>query len=391
MAWYHPGIQRSSLSASAIVFPRLNKKPVPRALRAAEFFAGIGLVKLALERHGWQVVFSNDIDPDKLEMYKANFGEDHFSLDDIHKLDPAQIPACDLFTGSFPCNDLSIAGAGAGLSGKESSAFWGLIEILKSLGPKKPPLVMLENVVGFLQSHDGRDFETALRALNKLGYAVDAFILNAIHWTPQSRARLFVIAQMSDVDRDSPAMVSDARPQALCAFIATRPNIRWNIRDLPPLPESNVRLKDIVQDLPDDDPHWWNRQRAEYFFAQLSEKHLATARDMIAQPHHKYATAFRRIRKGRSMAELRTDGFAGCLRTPRGGSGRQILFKAGHGEYRVRLLTARECARLQGVGDDYVIDVGLNQALFGFGDAVCVPAVAWIAEHYLTPIALSLT
>ena len=83
------------------------------------------------------------------------------------------------------------------------------------------------------------------------------------------------------------------------------------------------------------------------------------------------------------MAELRTDGIAGCLRTPRGGSGRQILFKAGKSRYQVRLLTARECARLQGVPDDYVIDVPLNKALFGFGDAVCVPAVEWILRHAL--------
>lgn len=85
------------------------------------------------------------------------------------------------------------------------------------------------------------------------------------------------------------------------------------------------------------------------------------------------------------MAELRTDGLAGCLRTPKGGSGRQILFKAGKGLYQVRLLTARECARLQGVPDDYQIAVPLNQALFGFGDAVCVPAIEWITQHYLLP------
>lgn len=108
----------------------------------------------------------------------------------------------------------------------------------------------------------------------------------------------------------------------------------------------------------------------------------------MGQNSYQYATAFRRVRNGKSMAELRTDGIAGCLRTPRGGSGRQILFKAGKGKYQVRLLTARECARLQGVPDEYVINVGLNQALFGFGDAVCVPAIQWIAEHYLTPATL---
>jgi DNA (cytosine-5)-methyltransferase 1 len=85
------------------------------------------------------------------------------------------------------------------------------------------------------------------------------------------------------------------------------------------------------------------------------------------------------------VAELRTDGIAGCLRTPRGGSARQILFKAGYGRYECRLLSPRECARLMGA-DDYRIEVPNNQALFGFGDAVCVPAIEWIVTHYLMPL-----
>ena len=110
---------------------------------------------------------------------------------------------------------------------------------------------------------------------------------------------------------------------------------------------------------------------------------------MIRAPRRTYATVFRRVRATGSMAELRTDGIAGCLRTPRGGSGRQILFAAGKGRFAVRLLTARECARLMGA-DDFLLDVPLNQALFGFGDAVCVPAIRWIADNYLTPLATAL-
>lgn len=106
---------------------------------------------------------------------------------------------------------------------------------------------------------------------------------------------------------------------------------------------------------------------------------------MIKGKEISYGTVFRRVRNGRSMAELRTDGIAGCLRTPRGGSGRQILFQAGKGKYSVRLLTPRECARLMGA-DDFTITGTLNQALFGFGDAVCVPVIQWIAENYLTPV-----
>jgi DNA (cytosine-5)-methyltransferase 1 len=130
---------------------------------------------------------------------------------------------------------------------------------------------------------------------------------------------------------------------------------------------------------------WWSRERAEYLLNQMSPKHRAEAEAMIQGRDISYGTVFRRVRNGRSMAELRTDGIAGCLRTPRGGSGRQILFVAGKGQFAVRLLTPRECARLMGA-DDFVIKVPLNQALFGFGDAVCVPVIEWIANNYLNPL-----
>lgn len=364
-------------------------RPGKRGLTAAEFFAGIGLVRLALERQGWRVAFANDIDPDKAEMYRHNWpDDDHLKVGDIHQLESSELPACDLFTASFPCNDLSVAGKGAGLNGKESSAFWGLVRLVRELGERRPALVLIENVAGFLGSHGGKDFETALLALNEAGYSVDAFLLNAVRWTPQSRARLFVVARRDEGgQRVSFVMETDARPKALVRFINTHPDIRWDIRGLPPLPEPRLKLEDIVEDLPDFDPHWWPEERVEYFMNQLSPRHAAQAQAMIEGPAPRFATAFRRVRKGRSMAELRTDGIAGCLRTPRGGSGRQILFKAGQGRRQVRLLTARECARLQGVPDDYVINVPLNQALFGFGDAVCVPAIEWIVEHCLTPFA----
>lgn len=356
---------------------------------AAEFFAGIGLVRLALERHGWQIAFANDIDPDKAEMYRHNWpANDHLAVSDIHELNTNDIPKCDLFTASFPCNDLSIAGKWEGLSGKESSAFWGFVDLIRKMGNRKPPLVLLENVVGFLMSHGGRDFEQALLALNDLGYTVDAFILNAVHWVPQSRARLFVVAKLDcGIERNTNAPVSKARPESLANFINLNPSIRWDIRRLPALPTPRKKLEDILEDLPLGDPHWWNVDRADYFMGQLSSRHETLAKKMVSGKRYTYATAFRRVRNGRSMAELRTDGIAGCLRTPRGGSGRQILLKAGHGKHFVRLLTARECARLQGVSENYKIDVPLNQALFGFGDAVCVPAIEWIAKNYLKQLA----
>jgi len=361
---------------------------IPPRRSVAEFFAGIGLVRLALERQGWSVVFANDNDPQKAEMYRANFDGDHLTTADIRSLKADDIPDCTLYTASFPCNNLSIAGGMSGLDGEHSSMFWEFTRILREKGDSKPPLILLENVVGFMMSHGGRDFEAAMLELNSLGYSVDALIANASHFTPQSRARMFIIGKLAP--RHDPMVVvetSNARSIPLMKYIASHQNIAWDVRPLPDLPEPSATLDDIVENLPASDPLWWNEVRTEYFMNQLSEKHLASAQQMISGHKYTYATAFRRVRHGRSMAELRTDGIAGCLRTPRGGSGRQILFKAGRGKYAVRLLSGRECARLQGVPDDYKIDVPLNQALFGFGDAVCVPVVEWIVENYLTPVA----
>jgi DNA (cytosine-5)-methyltransferase 1 len=362
----------------------------------AEFFAGIGLMRIGLEQAGWRVVWANDIDEDKYNMYSGHFEDDiaHFEIGDIHKIDTTGIPSVSLATASFPCNDLSLAGSRHGLAGQHSSAFWGFIDILKSLGKRRPPLVMLENVAGFLNSNEGNDFRDACLALNCLGYTVDAFIINAALFVPQSRVRLFLIGKRADrQDTITPCQTADTlsfyesqcRPAALADFILWHPEINWSVRSLPLIHKKETTVSDILEDIPVNSAIWWSKERAIYLLNQMSAKHGAIAKKMINAKKITYGTVFRRVRYGRSMAELRTDGIAGCLRTPRGGSGRQILFAAGRGRYAVRLLTPRECARLMGV-DDYNITMPMNQALFGFGDAVCVPVIKWIAENYLNPI-----
>ncbi len=357
----------------------------------AEFFAGIGLMRIGLEKGGWRTDFANDIDEDKWRMYSDHFGVGgEFVLEDVHKLTADKIPTVALATASFPCNDLSLAGARAGLIGKNSSAFWGFIDALKKMGSRRPPLILLENVAGFLTSNDGEDFHDALSALNRLGYAVDAFIIDASRFVPQSRQRLFVVGSAKNkapmIARDTMQFhESDVRPRALADFIMWNSDIDWCIRKLPLLPTSTKKLSEIIEHLSPNSKMWWSDERSNYLLNQMSPKHRAIADAMIAGSRVSYGTVFRRVRNGRSMAELRTDEVAGCLRTPRGGSGRQILFAAGKGRFAVRLVTPRECARLMGA-DDFVIRVPLNQALFGFGDAVCVPVIEWIAKNYLNPL-----
>jgi DNA (cytosine-5)-methyltransferase 1 len=366
--------------------------PLPQQRTFAEFFAGVGLMRIGLERQGWKIAFANDICSDKYEMYAAHFddADDHFVIEDIHKLRADEVPTVTLATASFPCNDLSLAGARAGLKGKQSSAFYGFIRVLREMGQRRPRLVLLENVTGFLTSRSGGDFRAALLELNRLGYTVDPFIIDAVHFVPQSRQRLFVVAEqqaekgsaIEEKAKNAEFFESEIRPRALAEFIFSNPGINWRLRDLPTLPKSRRRLTSILENLPDDSPEWWSEKRTAYLLNQMSQRHRVIADKMINSAGWSFGTVFRRVRAGGSMAELRVDGIAGCLRTPRGGSGRQILIKAGFGEFFARLLTPRECSRLMGA-DDFTISGSLNQALFGFGDAVCVPVIEWIAQHYL--------
>jgi DNA (cytosine-5)-methyltransferase 1 len=362
----------------------------------AEFFAGVGLMRMGLERAGWKIAFANDICTDKFEMYAGHFDDtdDHFLVEDIHTLSADEVPTVTLATASFPCNDLSLAGARAGLKGSQSSAFYGFIRVLRDMGRRRPRLVLLENVTGFLTSDSGRDFRAALLELNRLGYSVDPFIVDALHFVPQSRSRLFVVAELESDKQPSPIeekptragfFESEIRPRALAEFIFDHPGINWRLRDLPPLPKSRRRLTSILENLPHDSPEWWSEKRTAYLLNQMSQRHRIIADKMISSAGWSFGTVFRRVRAGGSMAELRVDGIAGCLRTPRGGSGRQILVKAGFGDFYARLLTPRECGRLMGA-DDFVISGSLNKALFGFGDAVCVPVIEWIANNYLNRV-----
>ena len=348
-------------------------------------------MRIGLEHAGWETIWANDIDVDKMEIYNGHFPDAsrHFVLGDVHKIDAKDFPDVTLATASFPCNDLSLAGARKGLAGTHSSAFWGFIRILEEIGVRRPPIVLLENVPGFLTSNNGNDFREACFALNRLGYALDALMIDAAHFVPQSRQRLFIIGTRgfpkSSKLLETPSFLqTSARPSILADFILWNPDIDWNIRDVPSLPARRMTLSDILEDLPHNSSFWWSEERANYLLNQMSPRHREIADGMISGMETTFGTVFRRVRNGRSMAELRTDGIAGCLRTPRGGSGRQILFVAGGGKYRVRLLTPRECARLMGA-DNYSLPktLNLNQALFGFGDAVCVDVIRWIANYYL--------
>jgi len=358
-------------------------------MTVAEFFAGIGLMGHGLELDGWSVAFSHDMDPKKRAMYAGQFGAGHYVLGDIHELDADAVPTVTLATASFPCTDLSAAGKRAGLQGAQSSAYWGFVRVIDEMAERRPSLILLENVPGLLSSHDGQDLEDALLALNGLGYAVDMFIVDAARFLPQSRKRLFIVGtrkQLGDGHQAAtvPPVVTPARPRTVTEFIIAHQGIKWQLRELPSFPQRSLSLADIVEHLPDDDPRWWPEDKVADALDRVRDRHRPALEDLRAGEEWSWLPAFWRGHDGVTCCDPRMDGIAGCLRAG-GGFTRQLLLQLGHGRLMARWMTPRETARLMGIGD-YEITVSVNQALKGFGDAVCVPVVQWVSENYLTPL-----
>lgn len=360
----------------------------------AEYFAGVGLVRLGLERAGWKVIFANDFSLQKFEMYQGYYPDasDHYLIEDILNLGTSDVPLTLLATSSFPCIDLSLAGNLNGIHGEHSSAFWGFIRILKAQASLSPILVLVENVPGWLSSNQGDDFRLTVKALNDLGYACDAFVLDARRFTPQSRLRVFLIGVKQPllkmirdlIDHRSPSLTT----KRLQSAIDQNLGLNWlklPIPEPPPLIKSGL-LEQIIESIPASDPRWWSHEKVDHHLDMMVPSHRARVEELSKGRSWAYRTFYRRMRSGQQRAEVRQDDTAGCLRTAVGGSSRQFLIAAGFEQVRLRNMTSREYARLQGVPDDYPINVEENQALTGFGDAVCVPAITWIARNVLNPL-----
>lgn len=362
----------------------------------AEYFAGIGLVRMGLQAAGWQVVFANDISPKKQEMYQAFFGDSrHYAAGDIFDINPPSVPRASLATCSFPCIDLSLAGNRGGINGAHSSAFWGFVRILKQQGDEAPPLVLVENVPGWLSSNGGADFRMTVKALNDLGYFCDVFTLDALRFRPQSRLRVFLVGVKSMQNAQGPSVML-VRPRSLASVALRRSllanrDLNWFGAEIPePPPLLTGGLSNIIEIMGESDDRWWSREQVERHLEMMDTAHRDRVESLTTSDYIQYRTFFRRRRNGEQRAEVRDDDIAGCLRTAVGGSGKQFLIKAGRGQVKMRSLTPREYARLQGVSDSFRISAREVQALTAFGDAVCVPVIEWIGLNVLNPLTRNL-
>jgi len=364
-----------------------------------EFFCGGGMARAGLGE-GWTCLFANDFDAKKGRAYAANWGAAALKVGDVAKLSTRDLPgAPDLVWASFPCQDLSLAGVGAGLDGARSGAFWPFWRLMRHLGAERraPRAIVLENVCGALTAHGGADFAAIANAIVAAGYRIGALVIDAAHFLPQSRPRLFIVAVAADLV--IPAVCLAERPES----IWTPPALRaaherlareaancWLWLSLPSPPQRNQSLANLLDDNLSG-AEWHTAAQTQRLVSLMSPLQRAKLSTAQASGTPQVGAIFRRTRadaKGvrRQHAEVRFDNLAGCLRTPAGGSSRQIIVVAHSDEVRSRLLSGREAARLMGLPDDYKLPERSNDALHLVGDGVAVPVVRHLADHLLAPL-----
>ncbi len=339
-----------------------------------EFFAGSGLVAYGLKGM-FAPIWANDISEQKAAVYEANFGCEHFELGDIKDVNGRDLPFAHLSWASFPCQDLSLAGSLGGIHASRSGLVWEWLRVLDEM-KEKPRILVLENVTGLLSTNGGNNYRVLHMALVERGYDCGAIVLNASHFVPQSRPRVFVIAVQHEYK--IPAHLTGDTPCWLHNKAASdlgRSLPRWIWWQVEKPPRRHSTLKDIIEE--------------EAKFDKDTVLPLVPKRHQIKLNEHDtiYATGYRRTRHGEQQLELRFDGIAGCLRTPEGGSSKQYLVVKKNNEIHARLLTVREAARLMGAPDSFVLPGSYNDGYKAMGDAVAMPVAQFIGEKILTKLA----
>lgn len=365
-----------------------------------EFFAGGGMVRAGLGS-AWACAFANDFDKRKAVTYQANWGSGgELVVGDICDVDIGQLPGqADLIWGSFPCQDLSLAGGGAGLKGDRSGTFypfWRLVEGLISDG-RAPKVIAIENVTGTLTSHLGADFSAICQGFSDVEYQYGAVVVDAKSFVPQSRPRLFFIGVRPDIALDhrllSPEALEPFHTRSLrkaVSNISEAARKHWLWWNLPTPPIRTSSFSDLVEEVPQS-VDWHTPDQTVALLAQMSPLNSAKVEAAKRAGRRMVGTVYKRMRPAKTFgrevrAEVRFDEVAGCLRTPSGGSSRQTILVVDGNLVRSRLISARETARLMGLSDTYILPNAYNEAYHLTGDGVATPVVRFLAKQLFEPI-----
>ena len=366
-----------------------------------EFFAGAGMARAGLGDR-WRCQFANDFDQKKTATYALNWGADNLVRGDVRNVTTDDLTdIADLVWASFPCQDLSLAGGGAGLKGERSGTFWPFWHLMTALADESraPSVIVLENVCGTLSSHGGKDFKAICNALRDSGYRFGALVIDAVHFVPQSRPRLLIVAVRAEIPIPDTLYETESgrvfHPRSLRnAFERLPADLKesWIWWRLPVPPVRNIGFSDILEEHPRD-VRWHTPAETRRLLGMMSDLNLDKVRSAKREMRFMVGTVYKRTRRdetGRKVqrAEVRFDDIAGCLRTPAGGSSRQLVIFVEGRKVQSRLISSRETARLMGLPDDYALPENYNEAYHLTGDGVVVPVVRFLAETLIEPVIL---
>lgn len=335
--WENGETKPSALELKAILdFPETNPfENIKNAdYKMIDLFAGIGGTRLGFHQTGRVVsVFSSEINKYSVKTYKANFND--VPKGDITKIESKDIPDFDILVAGFPCQAFSQAGKKLGFEDTRGTLFFEIARILKD---KRPKAFLLENVKNLTLHDRGNTFKTITDTLKSLDYEVYYHLFKAKDFgVPQNRERIYIVG----FDKKQV------------------PNYQSFVFPTPP--KTETKIKNILDNTVDD----------KY---TLSDKLWAG---------HK-ARKIKNQNNGKGFGYTLfsgDDSYTNTLSARYYKDGSEILISQKNKN--PRRLTPRECARLQGFPENFIIPVSDTQAYQEFGNSVAVPVIHAIAEQIL--------
>ncbi|PKF72978.1 DNA (cytosine-5-)-methyltransferase [Chryseobacterium sp. PMSZPI] len=306
--------------------------------RFIDLFAGIGGIRLAYQNVGGKCVFTSEWNNFAKKTYEANFGEVPYG--DITGINENDIPDHDVLLAGFPCQPFSIAGVSKKnalgrkhgfLDETQGTLFFDIARIIEK---KKPKAFMLENVKNLVSHDKGKTFKVIRNTLTELGYSIYYQVLDAKHFVPQHRERIIIVGFRNEFFKKNESF------------------------EFPKLPKSKAKIKNILET--DIDPKYTLSDKLWNYLQDYAAKHKAKGNGF-----------------GFGLTDL--EGISRTMSARYYKDGAEILIPQENSN--PRRLTPRECARLQGFPDKFIIPVSNNQAYKQFGNSVAVPLIQAVAKQ----------
>ena len=308
-----------------------------------DLFAGIGGIRLAFQNLGGKCVFTSEWDTYSKKTYEANFGEVPFG--DITKILEHEIPDHDILLGGFPCQPFSIAGvskknalgrAHGFLDETQGTLFFDVARIIKH---KMPSTFMLENVKNLVSHDKGKTFTIIKETLKELGYSIYFKVLDGQHFVPQHRERIIIVGFNNNIFKGEEKF------------------------EFPKMGDIKFAIRDILEE--DVDPKYTLSDKLWNYLQEYAKKHKAKG-------------------NGFGFGLTNLDGISRTMSARYYKDGAEILIP--QKDKNPRRLTPRECARLQGFPDSFLIPVSDNQAYKQFGNSVVTPLIQAVGKNIVKEI-----